>query len=103
MLFKDDDEIDGILKNNENKNTMFLAWFEANKKYVEGRTLAYADFPTKFVWMAQQREWKSRKNEFSIGRLTFVPLGSGKLYYLRILLTNQTGCTDYDSIKLLIA
>ena len=99
VLFKDDDEIDDVLKNNVNKNTMFLAWFEANKKYVEGRTLTYDDFPTKFAWMTKQREWKTRKNGFSIGRLTFVPPGSGKLYYLRILLTNQTSCTDYDSIK----
>ena len=53
VLVKDDDEIDDVLKNNENKNTMFLAWFEANKKYVEGRTLMYAYFATKFVWKAQ--------------------------------------------------
>jgi len=64
MLFKND-EINDVSKNNENKNTLFLAWFEANKKYVEGRTLTYVDFPTKFVWMAQQREWKPRKNGFS--------------------------------------
>jgi len=52
VLFKDDDEIDDTLKKNEDKNTMYLAWFEANKKYGEGRTLTYVEFPTKFVWMA---------------------------------------------------
>jgi len=30
-LFKDDDLIDDVLHRNENMNTMFLAWFEANK------------------------------------------------------------------------
>jgi len=28
---------------------MFLAWFEANKKFEEGRNLTDAEFPTKFV------------------------------------------------------
>jgi len=50
--------------------------------------------------MAQQREWKPRKSGFSIGRLTFFPPSSGELYYLRILLTNKKGCTDYQSIKI---
>jgi len=49
-------EIDDILKKNKDKNTMFFAWFEANKIYVEGKNLTYAEFTTKFVWMDQQRE-----------------------------------------------
>jgi len=28
---------------------MFLAWFEANKRFEEGMNLTYAEFPTKFV------------------------------------------------------
>ena len=49
VLFKDDDRIDDVLHRNENMNTMFLAWFEANKKFEEGRNLTDAEFPTKFV------------------------------------------------------
>ena len=54
VLFKDDDRIDDVLERNENMNTILLAWFEANKKFEEGRNLTYAEFPTKFVWMSQQ-------------------------------------------------
>ena len=49
VLFKDDVRIDDVLERNENMNTMFLAWFEANKKFEEGKNLIYAEFPTKFV------------------------------------------------------
>jgi len=78
---------------------MFLACFEANKRYEEGRNLTYAEFPTKFVWMSQQRQWKPRKQGYSIARLTYVPPGSGECYYMRILLTKQKGCINHDSIK----
>jgi len=98
-LFKDDDITDDVLERNDNINTMFLACFEANKRYEEGRNLTYAEFPTKFVWMSQQRQWKPRKQGYSIARLTYVPPGSGECYYMRILLTKQKGCINHDSIK----
>jgi hypothetical protein len=34
---------------------------EANKKYPAARELTYGDFPTKFIWHAQQQMWKERK------------------------------------------
>jgi len=61
--------------------------------------LTYSEFPNMFVWMPQQRVWKPRKHGYMIGRVTYVPLGSGELYYMRILLAIQKGCTDYNSIK----
>ena len=78
---------------------MFLAWFEANKIYPLGKNLTYCEYPRFFVWMADRREWKPRKNGLSIGRLTYIPAGSGELYYLRLLLSYQNGCCNYDSIK----
>jgi len=36
---------------------MFLVWFDTNKKYQEGKNLTYVEFLTKFVWMAQQKQW----------------------------------------------
>jgi len=98
-LFKDDDDINVVFNRYENGNTMFLAWFEVNKIYIEGKQLTYYEFPSKFVWFAKEKEWKLRKKGYNIGRLTYIPFGSGDLYYLRILLTIQKCCIDYDSIK----
>lgn len=99
IYFKDEDEINNVVDTNAEIKTMFLAWFEANKIYVEGRDLIYAEFPTRFVWLNQQKRWQPRKKGYSIGRLFYIPAGVGELYYLRILLTIQRGCVDYDSIK----
>ena len=85
IQFKDNEDIDEILHTNEHKRAMFLAWFEANKMYPEGKNLTYSEYPNHFVWMAEQREWKPRKRGVSIGRLTYSLPGSGELYNLRLL------------------
>jgi len=72
---------------------MFLAWFEANKIYVEGQNLTYAKFSTK--------EWKLRKKSYNIDILTYIAPWSRDLYYLRILLIIQNWCIDYKSIKII--
>lgn len=78
---------------------MFLAWFEANLNHVEGRDLTYAEFPTRFVYDNEQRKWRLRKKGKSVGRLQYIPQGVGELYYMRLLLTIQRGCTSYASLR----
>jgi hypothetical protein len=72
---------------------------DANKEYPQARTLTYSEFPTKFVWNKKERRWTPRKQRFSIGRLHFVPPGSGEMFYLRILLNYVKGPTSFDDIK----
>jgi len=72
---------------------MFLAWFEANKIYVEGQNLTYAKFSTK--------EWKLRKKCYNIDTLIYIPPWSRDLYYLIILLIIEKWCIDYKSIKII--
>jgi hypothetical protein len=71
------------------KNTKFTEWMEANKKYPAARELTYGDFPTKFVWHAQQKIWKEQKLRFAIGRLYYAHPSSGERYYLRMLLKHS--------------
>jgi len=97
-LFKDDD-INVVFNRCENSNTMFLGWFEANRNYTEAKDLTYGEFPSKFVWMAKEKEWKPRKKGYNIGRLTYISFGSGEIYHMRILLTIQKRCVDYESIR----
>jgi hypothetical protein len=99
VTFKETQSLDSVLAHHEMAPTMFLAWFEANQIYEEGRNLTYAEFPSKFVFDQRKTRWHPRKQGFSIGRLTYVPVGAGELYYMRILLTMQRGCTSYESIK----
>ncbi|XP_072058242.1 uncharacterized protein [Arachis hypogaea] len=72
---------------------------EANKKFEAGQTLTYAEFPNQVVYDRESREWHPRKRVYSIGRLNYVPLGTGDIYYMRILLAVQRDCTTYESIR----
>jgi len=78
---------------------MFLAWFKANKKYPAGRELTYAEYPTRFFYIKSSRIWQPRKQGNSIGRLTYIPPWCDNVYFLRLLLTMQKGCTSYDDLK----
>ncbi|XP_020997187.1 uncharacterized protein LOC107484148 [Arachis duranensis] len=78
---------------------MFTAWMLANREYSEGLLLTYVEFPSKFVYNAESREWKPRQRGFSVGRLSFDHPSSGflarklfvslsiALFILRFLLT----------------
>ena len=99
ILFKNEDRIVDVVNWNQDKDTMFLAWMETNKLYVDGKQLTYAEFPTRFVYNKDDKRWQQRKQGYSISKLHYVPPGTGELYYMRILLIMQQGCTSYDSIQ----
>ncbi|KAH7520856.1 hypothetical protein FEM48_Zijuj08G0190200 [Ziziphus jujuba var. spinosa] len=69
IVFQDTNLIDAIMNRNTMINSMFSAWMDANKKYVEARELTYAEFPTRFVWKSSEREQHPRKHGFAIGRI----------------------------------
>ena len=97
VVFEDSEPLERVVNRNTVRESQFLAWMEANKKFVEGRNLTYAEFPTKFVWNTDT--WTLRKQRYSIGRMFYVPPGSGDMYYLRCLLNVVRGATSYEDIK----
>ncbi|XP_031111844.1 uncharacterized protein LOC116015818 [Ipomoea triloba] len=64
VVYGEDQTLDEIVDNQTVKQSQFTAWFEANKKYEDARSLTYAEFPSnedarsltyaefpsKFVW-----------------------------------------------------
>lgn len=99
ILFNGSQPVNEVVDRATAKDTMFLAWFEANKKYEEARELTYAEFPTKFVWKADTKEWVKRKQRYKIGRIFYVPPGSGEKYHLRCLLNIHRGPFSYEDIR----
>ena len=99
VIFQDDDSIDSILNRPRLDRSMFLSWMECNKIYEEAKNLTYVDFPTKFVWKQNTKEWKPRQCGFSVGRIHHVPITCGEAYYLRILLNKVKGPTCYEDIR----
>ena len=66
---------------------------------MKARELTYAKFLNKFVWKQDPKKWFSRQQCFSIGRLFYVPHGSGELYYIMILLNIARGAKCYEDIR----
>ncbi|MCI01239.1 ATP-dependent DNA helicase PIF1, partial [Trifolium medium] len=56
-------------------------------------------YPTRFVYNKDRKAWRPRETGYSIGRLNYTPPGVGQLYYMRILLTRQCGCTSFRDIR----
>ncbi|XP_019451814.1 PREDICTED: uncharacterized protein LOC109353911 [Lupinus angustifolius] len=99
VYFNDHEDIDNILLRPTVSESMFTSWMEANKQYPEGRTLGYAQFVSKFVYVKKTRFWKPRKSGYTIGRLIWVSPCTGELYYLRMMLTVIKGPTCYEDIR----
>ncbi|XP_070026555.1 uncharacterized protein [Nicotiana sylvestris] len=100
VIFSDDDPIDDVSNRPSVQESMFLSWFKTNKTFPEARELTYAEFPLKFVWKKQLKRWEKRRaSVFSIGRIFFVPPGTGELYYLILLFNVIKGPESYDDLK----
>ncbi|GJY94110.1 DNA helicase [Tanacetum coccineum] len=101
ITFRDRQPLQFITNNDEKKMTTLTEWLEFNKVNEIGRHLTYIDFPKEFVWYADSKTWqpRRRKGQGSIGRLVYVHPNSGELFYLRILLSHQKGCTSFEDIR----
>ncbi|XP_024015209.1 uncharacterized protein LOC112088923 [Eutrema salsugineum] len=101
VLFDDDDPVETVLNRRSVQSSMLLAFFEACNKYPEVENLTYAEFPTMFVYDRTNIEWKPRqqKNRLDVGRITYVPLKCGQLYYLRVLLNRHKCPKGFDDLK----
>ncbi|XP_056698529.1 uncharacterized protein [Spinacia oleracea] len=80
------------------KKTTLTEWMTANRMYPEARELTYADFPTQWVWLSDEKRWKPRENGNNIGRIYFAHPASGEKYYLRLLLNIVKGATCFADI-----
>ncbi|XP_031111963.1 uncharacterized protein LOC116015936 [Ipomoea triloba] len=91
VIFADDDPVENVI------NMPTIAHI-ANKTYPEARALTYAEMPTRFVWKIDIRKWTPRKRGFAIGRVFYVPPGTGDIYYLRCLLNKVRGPISFSDL-----
>ena len=84
--------------------TELTAFFDYNFQN-PNTNVTYVDFPEKFTWSNERKEWKPRKNNLdTIGRIHTVHPVAGDAYYLRMLLHHDhckgsTSFTDLRSIN----
>ncbi|KAL2963053.1 hypothetical protein AAZX31_17G179600 [Glycine max] len=51
VLYQDHDDIDDLLSNPSISESKFIAWMNTNQAFVEGQSLTYSEFVTKFIMM----------------------------------------------------
>jgi len=56
IVYEEHECIENVINKPSIRNTKFLAWMDANKKFPEARTLTYNRFPLKFVWKEDKHE-----------------------------------------------
>ena len=91
ITFEEDSSLEYLMSKTSGNESKFLSWMECNKKYEQARLLTYSEFPSKFVWHQDIKQWCPRKRGLSIGRIHHVPPSIGETYYLRILLNKIKG------------
>ncbi|XP_028801522.1 uncharacterized protein LOC114756750 [Neltuma alba] len=99
IIYADEANLDDVVNHNEGKPTVFQAWMKANEKYDEARALTYSEFPTKFVFKKPGHYWDFRKTGFSIGRICYVPPGTGEAFYLHMLLAIVKGPRSFEELR----
>jgi len=52
VYWKDTQQIGSILSKSTIKESMFTAWMDSNKRYPHGQDLTYAEYLSKFVYVA---------------------------------------------------
>ncbi|XP_071740753.1 uncharacterized protein [Rutidosis leptorrhynchoides] len=100
VIFDEAQLLEEVLEDPSVNVSQFLEWMKCNETNAEAKQLTYVEFPTKFVWNKDTRQWTPRKNfTGSIGRIHHVSPQTGELFFLRILLNHVRGPTCYEDIK----
>ena len=103
MTFDPDEPRERILSRAAGEKTTLTAFFRANANpelAPIARQLTYQEFPQRFVYNAQKKEWHIRKNGFALGRMYFVPPSTtDERFYLRTLLTVVKGPTSFENLR----
>src|SRR2546423_2770538 len=99
VLFRDDERLEDVIERSNIEKSTLTAWFHANTIYPDARNSTYADFPIRWVYNNQAKNWKSRQRGDSIGRMYFIHPTAGEQYYLRMLLSIVRGATSFENLR----
>ncbi|KAL3654415.1 hypothetical protein CASFOL_004096 [Castilleja foliolosa] len=101
VLFRDNLKLQSIVRNPNFGKTTLTEWFQSNKLDRDGVHLTYVNYCSMYRWCKKYVTWIPRVylQHPAIGRLAYVHPASGELFYLRLLLSHQCGCTSFDDVR----
>ena len=90
-------------KKAKNQETKLTAWFKLNEADSEARQYKYWEIPSHYRWDESEKpyKWVKRVNrgDKAIGRMYTVSVKDQERYFLRLLLTHETGATCWDDLR----
>ncbi len=99
VVFQDDADLAELAATD--RPTQLKMWFVENLGIgATGTHLTYVEFPEKFWWDGKQ--WKERSGKshvHAIGRIHFVPMWAGDIYFLRMLLRKVPGAKPFEELR----
>ncbi|XP_030970665.1 uncharacterized protein LOC115991053 [Quercus lobata] len=99
IIYPENTSLDNVLNIPGIEETKFTEWMKTNEAFEDARELTYAEFPTKWVWHSNDKQWQRRKSKYCIGRVYYAHPSSGKRFYLRILLNIVKGPRNFKELK----
>ncbi|GJT86156.1 DNA helicase [Tanacetum coccineum] len=101
VVFREGDHHDSVVLNSHKKKSTLTEWLYYNQQNDDGRHLTYLNFLSEYVWYPNEKYWRrrQRRTKSSIGRLANVHPAAGDLFYQRMLLCHQKGCTSFPGIR----
>lgn len=73
--------------------------FEEDGIVAHPRRHLYHDIPTYFTWNRKLKKWKVRQKGICVGRMYFMGVKAGEVFYLRLLLANVRGATSFEHLR----
>ena len=98
IIYLENANLDNILQRPGIKDTKFTEWMKTNEAFEDARELTYAEFPTKWAWHQNVKQWKQIKGRKCIGRVYNAHPSSGDRFYLRMLLNIVKGPRNFKEI-----
>ncbi|XP_035838217.1 uncharacterized protein LOC110901544 [Helianthus annuus] len=99
VVYGADDDIDNVLSKPSVASSIFVQWMKLNETNEDARKLTYVEFPSKFVWILNDRCWQIGKSYQCVGRIHSVSPALGEPYFLRILLNKVKGPRSFEEIR----
>ena len=118
VYYHPDSDLQQIMNNEKTSRTMLTEWFANNQKektnplpteklltdafgnsHPPGPQLYYHEYPEHYSWNTTSKRWTRRtRRDPTIGRMHRLSPKCGEVYYLRLLLLNVKGATDWKDL-----
>ncbi|XP_075650013.1 uncharacterized protein LOC142620542 [Castanea sativa] len=99
IIYPENTSLDNVLNIPGIEETKFTKWMKTNEAFEDAGELTYAEFPTKWVWHSNDKQWQRRKSKYCIGRVYYTHPSSGERFYLRMFLNIVKGPRNFEELR----